>query len=84
VKLFSDYLNLCDHNPPTLHTETGRRSDGLAIPRYTHVGASRDNNVRPVCIRARQWVEVDWSWVSGSNGSQFWMGHGHGSQYVDL
>jgi len=33
-------------------------------------------------IQTRQWV--DGSWVSGSNGSQFWMGHvGHGLQYVD-
>jgi len=25
VILFSDYLNLCDHNPPTL--QTGKRTD---------------------------------------------------------
>jgi len=32
--------------------------------------------------QSRQWVNG--SWVSGSNGSQFWMGHmGHGSQYAD-
>jgi len=34
VKLLSDYLNVCDHNPPTLQTDT--RTDGrlaMAIPR---------------------------------------------------
>ena len=32
--------------------------------------------------QSRQWVNR--SWVNGSNGSQFWMGHmGHGPQYND-
>jgi len=26
VILFSEYLNLCDHNPPT--SQTGKRTDG--------------------------------------------------------
>jgi len=31
---------------------------------------------------SKQWV--DGSWVNGSNGSVFWMGHmGHGSMHVD-
>jgi len=35
VKLLHDYLNVCDHNPPTLQTDrqTDRRH-ALAIPRY--------------------------------------------------
>jgi len=37
VKLFFDYLNVCDHNPPTLQTD-GQRDDILmAIPRYACV-----------------------------------------------
>jgi len=37
VKLLYNYLNVCDHNPPTLQTE---RRHTIAIPRYA-LSASR-------------------------------------------
>jgi len=43
---------------------------------------SLSNTARGLLEQSRQWV--DGSWVSGSNGSLFWMGHvGHGSVHVD-
>jgi len=34
VQLLSDYLNSCDHNPPTLQTEGQTDYILIAIPRY--------------------------------------------------